>query len=59
MSDFEAFPKKKLVAFRNDQYMLMEKAKAVSGRNLSEIIREGAVSLARRIVADHKKNEGL
>lgn len=59
MTEIETFPKKKLVGFRNDQYILLEKAKAVSGRNLSDMIREGAVKLARALIIEHSKNKDL
>jgi len=51
------FPVKRTVGFRKDQDSAICQARAISGRARSDIIRDGAVTLAKRIVADAKRKK--
>ena len=51
----KAFPIPRTIWFRDDQNELFLKAKCETGRSISDIIREGAVSHSRRLLADTKR----
>lgn len=51
----KAFPIPRTIWFREDQNDLFLKAKMETGRSISDIIREGAVSHARRLLGDSKR----
>jgi uncharacterized protein (DUF1778 family) len=51
----KAYPKQRVIGFREDQNALLEQAKMVSGRQITDIVRDGAITLARRIISDAKR----
>ena len=50
-----AYPIPRLVGLREDQNALLEQAKMISGRSIVDVMREGGVALARRIISDAKR----
>ena len=51
------FPIKRTIGFRKDQDAAICQARAISGRARSDIIRDGAVTLAKRIITDAKRKK--
>lgn len=51
----KAYPKSRVIGFREDQNALLDQAKMVSGRQVTDIVRDGAITLARRIISDAKR----
>jgi hypothetical protein len=51
----KAFPIPKTIWWREDQNDLLLKAKAATGRPITDIIREGSIAYARRLVSDAKR----
>lgn len=52
-----AYPVKRSVGLRPDQDALLIKAKKLTGRAIVDILRDGGITLARRIISDSKRQK--